>query len=340
MTVFIFFVLPSSTNYKLDSYDFGAGGESDSSSSNYSLESQLGIDGGDLSQSGNYKIGPGIFYEQMANVPTYTLSNPSNWYNKLKLTITNTANNGTDATYGIKVTYDSSTKYVQSDNTLGNSIFYQSYSAWGGASGFNIIGLEANKSYTVAIKAKQGKFTESPYGASVSAATVAASLSFDIDVSATDTETSSPYVVAFGTLIVGTVNTAPSKIWIDFETNADYGGEVYVSGQNGGLISSVNSNTITSATGNLASAGVTEGYGIQGNAVTQSSGGPLSFSSPYNGSADNVGIVNSTMRSIISGTSAVTGGRASIHVKAKAGYLTRGATDYSDIITLIATGVF
>ena len=97
--------------------------------------------------------------------------------------------------------------------------------------------------------------------------------------------------------------------------------------------------TITSASADLASA--SEGFGVQGVSKTQSSGGPLDYVSPYNGSSDNVGVVDSTIREIFStSTSPISGGRGSFVLKARASGNTPAANDYGDTLTLVAAASY
>ncbi|OGK58293.1 hypothetical protein A3H86_01530 [Candidatus Roizmanbacteria bacterium RIFCSPLOWO2_02_FULL_41_9] len=340
--LFIFAVLPQSSNYMLKSYEFGGGGAAESQSANYKMEGAVG-DGGNQPNSSNYQIGAGLFYQQMASMPTFTVTNTSNWYNKLEVKITNTADNGSDAQYAFKVTYTDSggspqTKYIQSNNTLGDTLYFQTYASWGGASGFSLIGLASSTTYIVYIKARQGGYTEGPYSSAVSASTVGAQLSFDIDIAPTDQSSDPPYAVSIGSLNLGSVTTATDKVWISFATNADYGGVVWVKGANGGLTSLATSHTITSVSGDLSS--VSEGYGAQGSSATQTSGGQLSYLSPYDGSGNNVGIIDTTLRQIFLSVNPITGGRGSFLIKVKTPPTAPAATDYAETLTLVASGTF
>ena len=89
-----------------------------------------------------------------------------------------------DTTYAIAISSDnfaSDTRYVQSDNTIGTSPVFQTYSVWGGSSGFWATGLANNTTYSVKVKARQGNFTESRYSAVASATTSNPSLTFSLD---------------------------------------------------------------------------------------------------------------------------------------------------------------
>src|SRR5690606_26159572 len=98
-SVLLVAVLPSSSNYTLESYGFGAGGEAGMSSSNFSLEAILGESSGDQSST-TYSVKSGLIFMQEANVPTATLTNDSNWYNKLNVVV-GEENNPSDAQYAI-----------------------------------------------------------------------------------------------------------------------------------------------------------------------------------------------------------------------------------------------
>lgn len=334
--LFILFQFPASTNYQLKGYEFGAGGGS-SDSTNYSIEGVVGEAAG-KQDSTNFSVLGGLNFAQNANVPAApTFVNSSSWYNKLLLTI-NTSNNPTDTTYAIAISDDNwtTTKYVQNDNTIGSTLGtedYQTYTNWGGASGEYVVGLTGNTTYKVKLKATSGQFTETGYGPEASAATSALTLSFDIDVSSTDTETAAPYSVSMGDLTAGSVITASDKVWIDIATNAEYGGSVYVYDSNAGLRSSATAYTISSASTNITSA--SEGFGLRVDSASN-----VSSVSPYDGASDNVGIVNTTIRSIFTSATPITTGRGSILVKAKASSVTPAAADYTDTLTLIASGTF
>ena len=83
----IFGVLPSTTNYQLNSYGFGSGGTSNSTTGNYSLEGITGEAGSGTDSTANYSLKPGYVETQQADVPKITLTNPSNYYDKLHFVI-------------------------------------------------------------------------------------------------------------------------------------------------------------------------------------------------------------------------------------------------------------
>lgn len=336
---------PSSTNYTLNEFGFGSGGTNNSTSTNFGLFGLLGDMENNTLSSTNYKALSGLTYTLQANTPPApTFTNPSNYYNQLHLTI-NQGNNPQDTTYAIAISTDnfvSETNYIQNDNTIGTvlgSEDWQTYTSWGGASGITLVGLSPSTTYTVKIKSYQGKYTQTGFGPTTQASTTTSTLSFDIDIASSDTDTDPPFTLNIGTLTAGSVITSTNKIWIDLSTNGTAGGIVYVYGANSGLSSATTSETISSATTNLATVGT--GYGARSNSVSQASGGPMQASSPYNGASDNVGVLDTSKRIIFDSSSQpVTAGRTSFEIKAKANQVTAAADDYSDTLTIITTAAF
>lgn len=338
------FAFPASTNYQLKDFGYGGGGVANGTSSNYAIEGIAGEQNATTLNGTLYDLGPGLQYTNQANVPPApTFTNPSNFYNKLKLTL-DSGGNPSDTLFAITISTDdfvSDNRYVQSDNTVGASLGledYQTYSAWGGASGFNIVGLVASTTYKVKVKAWQGKFTETGYGPWASAATVGQRLTFDIDVAATDIDTNPPFTTNFGDLIAGTVTDSPQKIWVDFDTNGENGGRVYVVASNAGLASSRAGYTIGAVTGNLTS--LSEGFGAQGSTATQTSGSVFSIVPAYSLASHNVATTDTTVREIFTVSGPVAGGRGSFLLKAKSSAVTPAASDYSEVLTVLASASF
>lgn len=338
------FAFPASTNFKLKSFEFGGGGGT-VSSENYNAEGTVGEVAGTM-DSENYQANGGLQFVQQANTPgAPTLTNDSNWYNKLKIVI-NESGNPSETTYAIAISDDNfvTTEYVQNDNTVGltlGSEDFQTYVQWGSTSGEEIIGLTPGTTYKVKVKARQGSYTESPLGPESSAATVNPSLSFDIDIGGVSDpgNTAPPYQISVGNLLPGAVTTTGNRIWVDVETNAQAGAYVYIYDQYGGLRSTNVNYTISSVSNDLGS--VSEGFGLQAETIGQTSGGPLAKMSPYNGADDSVGIVNTTIRELFSTTaSPITGGRGSFLIKSKIGTTTPASTDYTDTLTLISSATF
>ncbi len=180
--------LPSSTNYALQSYTFGAGSTASSSSTNYSLNGVVGEVEFGQSSSTNFKSETGLTYLGKANVPAApTLSTPASNYDRI-LFIINPGSNPTDYTYALEIstsnTFASNNSYINSDGTTSTSLNpsnFQTYTAWGGSSGTFVTGLASNTTYYIRVAAQQGSFTQSEWGPASSATTSFASLTFTIN---------------------------------------------------------------------------------------------------------------------------------------------------------------
>jgi len=320
----------SSSSYNLNSYGIGSGGTNNSSSSTYFLNAATGEIFGDTQTSGTLKNNPGSIDTRQASVPLApTLSNGSGTFTNKLGCIINMSQNITDYTYAIAVSTDNftTTNFVQASGALGASPLYQTYTAWGGASGTTITGLLPNTNYQVRVAAIQGRYTASPFGPTATMATVNPSVTFSI----------SPNTISLGSLPAGSVVTS-NNITANFSTNASSGGAVYLAGANGGLKSTSVAFTITSASADLAASG--SGFGAQVSTVGQTSGGPLARASPYNGSSNNVGLATATFRSLLTTSAPLTGGSGTIVLKAKSAATTPAAADYTETLTFVASGSF
>ena len=339
----LFATMPSSTNYQLNNYNYGSGGTGSSNSTNYSLNATTGETSNSESTSTNYKVRSGNNNVQQAHVPTApTFTNPASYYDRLRFIIA-PSDNPSDTKFSIAISDDNftTTRYIQNDNTVGSvrgAEDYQTYAAWGSGSGQLVIGLLPATTYKVKVNAFQGNFTETEYGPTATAATVAPSITFDIDVSASDTETAPPYNISLGNMLPATVTTTTDKVWVDIDTNANSGAMVYVRSANTGLSSSYTGYTIASATADLS--GASTGYGAQGSSVAQSSGGPLSITAPYNGAGQNVGLIDTALRQVFSASAPITAGRGSFVLKAKSAAQTPAGGDYQDVLTIVAAGSY
>lgn len=334
-------ITPASSNYSLRELDFGAGGGT-GQSQNYNFEGMVNEQGGPMSGTA-YNGGLGFGFTQMAFVPAApNVTNLNNYYNRLHVTI-DPSGNPSDALYALAISNDgfATVSYIKADFSIGSTLTfadYLSYAAWGGSGGFDVSGLEPSTVYEVKVKAFHGDFTESGFGPTGTASTISPQLSFDIDIHATDTETAPPYVTNLGTLLAGNVLTGTDKIWIDVETNASSGATVFAAGQYNGLHSNATSYTIPGINGNLS--GVNEGFGIRGDQASQSSGGPMTISSPYGGSGDVVGMIPTTFSRLLSSSAPVYGGRGSFLIKAKSSSQTPAKNDYREQFTIIGAANF
>ena len=330
--------VPTSTNYTLETYDFGNGAGSPTSS-NYQLKASVGAPGDTLSST-NYGLPAGIRASATAATPSApTFANPDNSYNRLKVTL-NTSGLPSDTKYLIAISDNNfvSTQYVQLDQTVGSSAAianYQTYAAWGGASGFWILGLNPATTYKVKVAAWRGGGTGSLFGPTATAATVSPSVTLGLSTSLTSTP---PFNVDFSSLTAGSVVTANATVIATLTTNAQNGGALLLKGQNGGLASALSSYTITSATADLTAAAT--GYGARVSGVSQDSGGPFVTVSPFDGSGNNVGAISNTWQQLVSFASPITNGNATTELKAKSDSTVPAGADYADVLTLSASLLF
>lgn len=328
---------PSSANYTLRSYDFVSGSGSPSSSS-YQLQAAAGSQGGVLSSS-TYRLPIGVKASlTAATPPAPTVTNPSGNYDQLKVVL-NVSGFPTDTKYLIAASPDSftTTYYVHADQTIGLSSSisdYQTYTAWGGASGVMIIGLQPSTTYQVKVAALQGAGTGSGFGPTAAAATVATTLTFAVSTSLTATP---PFAVSVS-MTPGAVATTAASIIGTVTTNAKNGGLLLIKDQNAGLTSTSRSFTIASVTADLAATNA--GYGGQIASVSQTSGGPMVSLSPYNGTVSAVGQISTAYQSIASFASAVTAGSLTMNLLAKSDTSAPPANDYADTITLTIAPIF
>lgn len=325
----------NNSTYYLNSYSIGAGSGTNMSNGTYSGQASLGetAQSKALGASNTDEVG-GIQAEQLAVPQAPALSNGSStYYNKLGITLNNSMGTSTypsDVTFAIEIATTSnftSPNYVQTGGVLGASPFYQSYASWGGASGSFIVNLNPSTTYYVKVAALQGKYTNTEFGPSASLATVAPSIAFTV----------SPNSVSLGSLLAGSVVTSPN-VTFGLTTNAGSGGTVFVSGTNNGLHSSNTGYTISALTGNLSSS--SEGFGLQGTGSSQSSGGPFTTSSPYNGSANNVGTENTSFAQLFSSANPITSGSATMDIQAKSATGDPAGSDYSETLNFIASASF
>lgn len=323
--------------YVLKSYEFGSGGTDNSSAGTYFLNGTTGTQTGSQQSDGTYKLNSGVNVTQNANVtPAPALTNPSSYYDRLQLVV-NEGANPSDTKYLVAISSDgfATTKYVQTDNSIATTYTissYRTYVSYGSVAGFLILGLSPATTYQVKVRSIQGKFSESAFGPSTTGvATVSQSLTLGITTTLTSTP---PFAVGFTGLATGTVFSGNADVLIDFTTNANSGGSVYLSDLNTGLLSPSSSYTIASATADLSS--VIKGYGGQIISTTQTSGGPIGVQAPYNGATNNVGGLTTNLSTLLSSGTAVFGANAVFRLKTIVDNTVPTAADYSDKLTIVA----
>jgi len=187
-----------SENYKIK-YETITGGEGLEQSTNYKLLESVGEVEEGWQRSTTYIIGGGQGFGIMSNLPpapTFVNDGSPSYYNKLHFTI-DSGNNPSDTLFAIAITDDDwvTTKYIQNDNSVGDTLGsedWQTYANWGGASGELVTGLLPETTYKIEVRARQGDFTMTGWGAESSTATSSLSLSFSISTNSLDFETLSP----------------------------------------------------------------------------------------------------------------------------------------------------
>lgn len=325
-----FAAFSSSNTMQLNSYSIGPGATNSSSSNTYKLQGSAGEQTNGSTSGNTYSANNGSIQTEQLNVPPApTLSNGSGtYYNKLNFVI-NTGGNPTDTTYSVAVSTNNftTTYYVQGDGTLGASPLYQTYGQWNSSTGTLMIGLTQNTAYEVKVDAMQGMFSNTNYGAYASASTVTSSLTFSL----------SPNSISMGNLLPGSVATS-SNLSFGITTNAASGGAIYIYGQNNGLLSATESHTIPAYSGNLTSQ--SEGFGAQGTNPTQTSGGPLTTASPFNGTGNSVGAEATGPQEMFYCVAAIIGGSSNANLQAITSHLTPASSDYQEILTFVASANF
>lgn len=322
----------SSATYQLQNYSVGPGGTNSTGSSTYKAQATAGEQANGSTSSATYKAGNGSIQTEQLNIPPApTLSNGSGlYYNQLNC-IVNTGGNPGDTNFAIAInTVNSFTSpnYVQADGTIGATAVYQTYTAWGGSGGFQIIGLVPSTTYYVEASAKQGMFTNTELSTTANSATTASpTLSFSV----------TPNSSSLGSFLPNTVTTS-ANISFTYSTNGASGGSIYVIGKNGGFYSVSQSYIIPSASVNLATQ--PEGFGIQATNPSQTSGGPLTITSPFNGTGNNVGADTTSFAQMFNSIAPISGATASANVQVKAGPSAPAVGDYSETFTFAASAGF
>ena len=283
-------------------------------------------------------------------------------YNRARVEI-DTQNNPSDTLYSIQISDDGFTSdirvidgvsYIPKDFADRQLADYLTQTDWETPT-FNMEELQSNTTYTIRLVALHGDFTESSPGPTATATTANATLEADIDIddqSGEPTETGSPYAISFtgddklfqgGAYVINT-----DLIWLDLETNGVGGAAIVVKGDNGGLYSTTTTQTIPSGNLDLAS---NDGFGIQnydysGSSTYQedysgsggSNLGAISVESNYDGTASEIGEIDTDFLKVYDASGPIDDGRTSLLVKAKADGSTNAASDYTETITIVAVG--
>lgn len=294
---------PASTNYQIQEYSFGAGGTKSSTSTNYGLSGLAGGVEFGRPSSTNYQMGSGLSFMLQANVPASpTFSNPADNYDRLQFII-NTSNNPVDTTYAIAISADnfaSDIRYIKSDNTIGTTLTnadFQTYAAWGGASGEYVTDLLQDTVYTIKVKARQGDYTESEFGPTAQAQTSLPSLTFSVSANN----------VNFNNLNAGNSYTDSSKTTVLTTSTNAYNGYVVNARSTGALTAGATTIADYTSPNSAPTTWSGNGFGYTtndssltgGTANRFTSGGPkyagFTTSSPGDPVADHAGPVTSAI---------------------------------------------
>lgn len=346
----ILLVLPASTNYQLRDYGFGSGGGDDGQSANYAALQMTGEPGNYQLVSSSYKSGNGLVFANQANGPAAPTLVSNDDYNRLKLTLI-PGSDAADTQYAIAISADafaSTTNYVQSDDYVGAALGdedWRTYAQRGGASGFFILGLEPNTTYTVKIRARQGDFTETGWGPTAAAATTDVSISFSIAGVASGTSvagvttdvTSTATSVPFGELVRNSRKEAAQTITVSTNANNGYTASVrqmgdLVEGRN--IVFPTVSGTNTSPSAWPTSTVFTGAYGYHTSDGSLGTGTTTRFSAN-----DTFAQFASTAQEIAYSASQVTNEATSIVYAIEVGKAQPGG-DYSHTITYTVYGRF
>lgn len=192
-----------STNYQINDSEFdSAGGVS--SSTNY--QSQDAMTSQDESQvsSTTFNLFSGFIKRSFPHVPgTPTLVNTGGSLStQLDFVVVQGNGNASDVEYAIAISSDNftTTSYVQADDTVGATTVWQTYTAWGGATGQRISGLTSLTTYKIKVKARYAANTETAFSSEASAATASGVQTFTFTISG----------VAAGSSVAGTTTTTDS----------------------------------------------------------------------------------------------------------------------------------
>lgn len=156
------------------------------------------------------------------------------------------------------------TYFIQTDDTLGTTEAWQTYSGWNSGTGERVTGLSPSTTYKIKVKASYGsgsdaEDTESGYSLTATAATAAPSLTFSIAgvtsgttiAGQTTTVTSSATAIGYGTLTVGDGSPNIAAQSITVTTNAT--GGYTATARHDQNLTSQNGDTIATVSGTNAS---------------------------------------------------------------------------------------
>ena len=249
----------NSTHYQIINPEIDSGGQL-SGSTHYKSSDAVDQTGDTSESSTNYNLFPGLIlplYPNIPGVPTFQNSTGT-YYNELFFSLSIDANSSA-TNYAIAISSNSfaTTNFIQANDTIGSAPAWQTYTAWGGASGQLVVGLSSNTTYQIKVKARYGLNSETGYSAVASAATINPTLSVQISGvssgtvinSITTNITTTGTLVAYGLLQPGYIGYGAQTSSVT--TNATGGYELMVQ-ENRDLTSANGSSTIPDVSGTNA----------------------------------------------------------------------------------------
>jgi hypothetical protein len=343
----------NSSNYRIEDSTFDGGGEN-SNSTNYSSRDSISDIDTSQSNSGNYKSSPGFQPGAYPGIPAQpTLVNTGGLlYNSLDFIIATGDGQQSDTTYAIAISSDNfaTTYFIQTDDTLGTTEAWQSYSGWGSGVGERVTGLLPNTTYKIKVKASYGSGSnaidsESGYSLEASASTIAPSLVASIAgissgtaiAGVTTTVTSTSSAMGYGSLTIGDGNPNIAAQRVTVTTNAT-GGYTTTVRQDGPLTSG--SNTIAAVSGTNAAplafdTGVTQGrFGYHTTDASLCTGTSNRFSAN-----DTYAALDTVPYEVGCSNGAVTSEQTDVVYKLVIGTLQQ-AGNYENVLTYITTATY
>lgn len=344
----------TSGNYNIEGATLDGGGESSSSTNYSSRDSISGEESGD-SNSTNYKNPSGfetIAYPGVPAQPTLT-NTGGTLYNSLDFVVATGDGQQTDTTYAIAISDDdfTTTYFIQTDDTLGTTEAWQTYTDWGGGTGERVTGLSPSTTYKIKVKASYGSGSnaadsESGYSLTASAITSAPSLTVAIAgissgntiAGQTTTVTSTATSIGFGSLTIGDGSPNIAAQSVTVTTNAT-GGYTTTAAQNQNL-TSANSDTIGTVSGTNAApaafgTGVTTGrfgYHSTDSSLCTGTSGRFSVDDTY-------AALDTSPYEVACNTGPVTSEVTQLVYKLVIGTL-QEAGDYQNTVTYITTATY
>ncbi|MBN1584825.1 hypothetical protein JW899_00445 [Candidatus Uhrbacteria bacterium] len=177
-------------------------------------------------------------------------------------------------------------------------------------------------------------------------------MTFDLDVATSSSETGAEYEIDFGDIDHGTPeasdNSSYKSVWIDLETNASGGAVVTVKSLNAAMKSTSTGDQWVSSTNALSTTAERYGICVDGtiNGTLRDSA-TFTAQSPYNTGAlcdgttnTSVGALQQTSQSLLSATGPLESGRAQVRVGMSVASDTPAHPDYTDTLTFLATATY